>query len=244
MKTVFTLLSGACVVALLTGCSQGATNDAGAASAPASGNVNWEKPLYTVNSDGDTIDIWTYDKAGNCVKHISSKYYYSEVVNEYDAQNRLVKSTDSESATEYIYSPDGKLTEERLFIAGNDEGQYDETVYTYNDKGQIATRHDVTGLYTYTYDSEGRLSTVDDDGEVYLQYEYLGEGDKAHREISQFFNALYDDMGRCVYYSEEGGGDEVKYEYADNVRTANITSIAVDTEEVRTMVEKTYYAVE
>ena len=70
MKTVFTLLSGACVVALLAGCTKGATNDAGAASAPASGNVNWEKPLYTVNSDGDTIDIWTYDKAGNCVKHI------------------------------------------------------------------------------------------------------------------------------------------------------------------------------
>lgn len=90
-------------------------------------NVDWNKPLYSLGENNDTIEKWTYYNTGNgmCVIHkIYSGSYYDEGIDKisYDKQNRIISEEKSDNNGLYFtmkYYYDGNVR------IGNGNGYYD-----------------------------------------------------------------------------------------------------------------------
>ena len=84
-----------------------------AISAPKS-DVDWERPLYTVNDKGDTLEIWTYNDKGLVIQDNSNYDLKDENSYKYDDQGRLVwhyciTYTGNNHESEYKYAYKGNV---------------------------------------------------------------------------------------------------------------------------------------
>ena len=120
---------------------------------------------YTKKGNQNQIVNYRYDNNGNLFTVTDAAN--RTTTNEYDALNRLVKST----------APDGGVTQMHYDSAGNLDWVRDprplETSYTYNGLGQVLTQVSPdTGATTYAYDAAGMLDTeTRADGKV-ISYEW------------------------------------------------------------------------
>ncbi len=179
--------------------------------------------IHTENGDGNTSD-WTaeYNQNGDFIKHsYKSLHTQSSTVYEYDAENRLIKQTltDSDGNTvinEYIY---------------NEEGH----VHTITENGKL--------LEKMTYDKNGNniLSEYSPEfsaGLVREEKEYTENGElkritrievlKNGEEFTQRENYTYDENGRLVKREEISHDGSIYLDvntYHENGNTASLESL-------------------
>jgi RHS repeat-associated protein len=95
----------------------------------------------------------------------------------YDAVGRLAsKDLGNGTSTDYSYDAAGNVT--RIVNKAMDGSVQSEYDYTYNDQGLAATETTPTGTFTYGYDADGQLTSVDVPGGGTIMYQYDGAGNR------------------------------------------------------------------
>ncbi|MCQ2975768.1 MAG: hypothetical protein MJ211_13285 [Bacteroidales bacterium] len=226
--------------------------------------VNWNKPLYSINKKGDTVEKWEYNEKGLLIKEnsVSGNFTY-----QYDGTKVTVKDNDQNSTKiiiykdetykqiidndgiKYEYFEDGKLktsTFENGRIANFD----------YNNRGDLINEksQDYDIKYTYEYNDKGRLVSVKSD-DMESTYEYDETTHSITENQDQAFITTIDSLGRIIYFDLLGAeGYSEEYEYFDNYRTCKTiqridTSLMSEEEELNAEFPeeefvKTYYLME
>ncbi len=114
--------------------------------------------VVTVKDGNSNLTTYTYDRNGNLKTRVNSGLAVTEVVNNYDAGNRIIDTTDANGVkTTFTYNAAG-----RLFTRSVDPtGLNLQTTYTYEAAGRVLTVTDPNGTVTQnTYDLKGQLSLV------------------------------------------------------------------------------------
>ncbi len=99
-------------------------------------SVDFEKPLYTINKNGDTIDKWLYDANLNMIAEISNG---DTCTYEYDSKNQLIKEIQFGEPITYSYDSNGNMTAQEFGM--------DCEMMQYNSKNQLTH---------YCYSSRGK----------------------------------------------------------------------------------------
>ena len=118
------------------------------------------------NGDGKKLNEfeWSYYE-NDAVKQYTEKWCSGEwkiIITDYDEAGRAIKVTNKQDIQEWVYSPEGLLMSQKNY---NDEtGSYRESIYTYNEKGQILLSQYVSergaepyDVDQYEYDKDGKL---------------------------------------------------------------------------------------
>ena len=169
--------------------------------------------LLTVLDPNNKSTQYDYDLNGN-LKHVTDGA--SNVTTyHYDANNRVTEVDDTVGVTKYEYDGSTHVTKEtkpdtqELYAAY--DGDYRMTSsghegYAYDSMGHLTETVDALGITTYHFDSDDRLSEVDDPRHVSLHYGY----DTASRRTS---------------FSTTGASTNVSlsYLYYDNNRLKSVT---------------------
>ncbi len=189
-------------------------------------------------NDRGIVTKFEYDDNGRTTTLIEAADTVFERITEYEyddegRMSRLIEAagSDVERVTEYAYAPDGNLTTIREYL---DEGlialtmaEYDdsgrmskvidpvghETLYTYDDMGNLQTVEDVTGVEHYDYDDMGRLhSTTDQFGNITV-WEYDTAGNIIHITVNGKTDMafVYNDNGDLVQLTDRE--DSLQFEY-------------------------------
>ena len=161
-------------------------------------------------ADGSTA-TFVYDGHGNLISAVDVD---SLTTFEYDAADRLVKTTDGDGRwLSYAYDDAGHRTE-MADLAGN------VTHYSYDDLGHLSSLTDGDGhlIASYSYDAAGRLSRGYNGNGTYTTYEYDGAGQLTHLvnyqaddTINSSFDYTYDAAGHRT--SETTLDGTTSYEY-------------------------------
>ena len=163
-----------------------------------------------IYSDGSTA-TFAYDGHGNLISAVDAD---SSTTFEYDAADRLVKTTDG----------DGRWLSYQYDAAGHRTQMADQTGnvtnYSYNDRGYLASLTDGDGhlIASYSYDAAGHLSRGDNGNGTYTTYEYDAAGQLTHLvnyqtddTINSSFDYTYDAAGHRT--SETTLDGTTSYEY-------------------------------
>ncbi len=118
------------------------------------------------NGDGEKLNEfeWSYYE-NDAVKQYTEKWCSGEwkiITTDYDEAGRAIKVTNKQDIQEWEYNPEGLLMSQKNY---NDEtGSYRESIYTYNEKGQILLSQYVSergaepyDVDQYEYDKDGKL---------------------------------------------------------------------------------------
>ena len=161
-------------------------------------------PLLYIYEDGVVYSIklkeYIFDYKYEDLSSIRDKYdykkdYYTKVESEYDANNKLIKSTE--------YCPNGSYT----------YGDFKKIVteYTYNDQGLVTvrktkasdskTRKDVTDVWEFEYDKNGNKTVCKLNGKYCLETTSY-TGDASVHDIK------YDDHNNIIQINYNAGGKE------------------------------------
>jgi RHS repeat-associated protein len=171
----------------------------------------------TISLDYDTADRltkitypggrflgFTYDAGGRRTKSVDQDGFTVNYA--YDALGRLFKLTDGGGATVVAYSFDevGRLSRKDL---GN--GTF--TTYDYDPAGQLlnlinhAPSGDINSSFAYTYDAEGRSTSVTTaDGMTSYEYDLLGQLTKVALPGGRTIEYVYDAAGNRVSVTDGG----------------------------------------
>jgi len=115
--------------------------------------VDFEKPLYTLNAQGDTLDKWIYDDKLNVIAEISKG---DTISYQYNDKNQLINEIQYGDAIKYEYDANGNLTRQAFDM--------DEETMEYNNKNQITA---------YTFNNRGKdiiRSTYEYEGQKQIEY--------------------------------------------------------------------------
>lgn len=219
MKKQFLTLAS--VALIMASCGNSAnqqnngSNAESSAVASADSKVDWKKPLYAINENGDTITKWQYDDKGMMM---SCEYL-------------------GEDPTSYYYNEQGDVIH-MITDHGDNVLEYS---YTYNDKGEKITEEDDGEVYNYTYkyDEKGRKTEVSVDGEVMTSYTY-DDNAKTITTTTSYDCLVEKEDGRKVKYEwqiEAEDGMSETYEYQGNCETAKAYHKDLD----KTVITKTYF---
>lgn len=171
--------------------------------------INWNKPLYSLDEKGDTIERWMYNEKGLRVKYIR----YNDVNDIFE------------------YSYDGcKVTETMIFATQKitNVSEYSDETYTkligYNGKkfdlsadGKVMVSYKDGRTWRHTYDNQGRILKIvadrmPDTEDEALEYTYMDNG---HVIEADFFGFVErDNLGRNV--KSEGDCSETVWTYEGN----------------------------
>ncbi len=161
-------------------------------------------------ADGSTA-TFAYDGHGNLISAVDAD---SSTTFEYDAADRLVKTTDGDGRwLSYQYDAAGHRTE-----MADQTGHV--THYSYDDLGHLAQLTDGDGhlIASYSYDAAGQLSRGDNGNGTYTTYEYDAAGQLTHLvnhqaddTINSSFDYTYDAAGHRT--SETTLEGTTSYEY-------------------------------
>ncbi len=174
-------------------------------------------PEGTVASVTDALGHLTsfgYDERGNLTSRTNALGGVDSWV--YDAANQLVSSSDPLGrVSAFGYDAAGRVastTDPSGTFANN----------TYNPDGTLATRITAAGTTTYTYDSAGRVTSIDGpDGSA--QYTYTAAGDVSSvTNYAQVTSYRYDVAGRRTSMSYPNG-NTIRYAYNPAGQLASIT---------------------
>lgn len=185
------------------------------------------KVSYTYGSSGERTSI-TYPDGRTTYYGYDDNLRLSElkvgdeiITYDYDSIGRLIKKTLQNGITsEYGYDKRGLIAS---FIHRDDEGILDSYRYTYDlsgnkigiDKSRRGVPED-TGLFTYTYDPIGRLSTVSRDDNLLRSYAYDAYGNRIKlTEQDRITSYTYNSLNQLISKTdeEEGSSDITSYTY-------------------------------
>lgn len=179
--------------------------------------VNWEKPLFSINENKDTTDVWSYNEKGLLVMHRSK---YNTTTYTYDNRDSILCIDHNGKKDIYEYGENGRLKKMVSYINEVDSYEYfdkkiittheyagytskNEFEYADNDYKQLLKRKSF-GEYgsttTYEYYPDGRLKCL----------KYSGSGNNNQEEVTTY---EYDAKNRLI--KEEG----IEYVYDDNAKT-------------------------
>ncbi|MEJ7791974.1 MAG: DNRLRE domain-containing protein [Gaiellaceae bacterium] len=202
-------------------------------------NGNSSNTGFTSNSDVSSYapagaGTWNYqyDPNNNLTQQDSptgaqAKFEYTNTIDRY----LLTKAIDAQgNATTYDYDAKGNLT--RLTNAAASQNQ---STYTYNTNGTIATATDFKGNVTgYGYDSKGNLTSADRPaplGDITLTYDTLSRIATVRDGKAQLTTYTYDLLdritqiqyqdGSLISYSYDANGNQLTM--ADNTGTSSYT---------------------
>ncbi|WP_153799690.1 SpvB/TcaC N-terminal domain-containing protein [Foetidibacter luteolus] len=185
--------------------------------------------------------VTTYDQRGN-ISTQSNQYYSTETplitTNTYDNYNRLIKSSNTITYTDYIYTllSGGKMQTEIKNAAGQSRSQVTDAT------GKIASIIDNGGQLDFTYDSWGNQSQVKQGsvtlinsaydkygkrtsiteknaGTISTEYDAYGQLKKQTDANGNIYNYAYDNYGRLL--SRQGPEGVTNYEYFTNGTYSN-----------------------
>jgi RHS repeat-associated protein len=134
---------------------------------------------YTYDADGNTTRFVNADSKATTYTYTLSNEMSGETqpgglatTYRYNTAGMLYVTTNPDGSTfTYTYNGDGDPTR----IASSAPGSTD-VVYTYTESGQRKSMTDETGVSTYTYDHDGRLTTDKNGAGKTLTYAYGNEG--------------------------------------------------------------------
>ncbi len=138
--------------------------------------------LYTYN-DANNISSWTTQTAQRAYT--------------YDTVDRLTGVSNFESPAEnYTYDADGNRTASHLsatysYQAFNKLTSTASATYTYDNDGNLVSKTDSLGAWTFSYDEENRLTQVNKPGGPIVNYKYDGLGRRIQRTTSAGANERY-----------------------------------------------------
>ena len=196
--------------------------------------VNWDKPLYTIDLNGDTIEKWTYNNKGLLIKHISPydneefKYDYNNFTR--TKINKNIGETSTETYTDDTFkylavSSDGVKYDYFAYNVLKSETTVDGNVktYDYNERGDISriVSEKYTTEYKYEFDDNGRITSVTEMDDGYdIVYSYTYNDDGTITEDSDIANTTIDPTGRVVSMDLKGAeGFFEEYTYEKNCCT-------------------------
>ncbi len=169
---------------------------------------------YDGNAD-PSVEISEYNIYGDVIRYVSpwgeEDNYEAEYEYEFDAEGRVIKSTEYVDGevycrTEYEYDADGRLVRETIYI-----GEEVSRIYEYNEYGDLVKNTFVPADRVfedkYVYDANGKPISSDSfvDGELdfHTEYEYDEHGNLIKKTCS-------DDEGT------NWNNYVIEYEYDDN----------------------------
>lgn len=178
-----------------------------------SDNVNWDKPIYCVDMEGDTIYWYKYDEKGNCIEYRGDDFVTTF---EYDENNFLVKEINEDDYQpyiyEYLYDSLGRLSEIITDIGVH---------YTNSYQGNKRISHK-TGIFSKDsvdmYYEEYFLDDKFTKDTLFLSYKGLSnmqEGKFLTKNVSKY----HENGALLCEYSD--GEDTLFYEFKDNARIDN-----------------------
>jgi len=153
-------------------------------------HLNLSKLTY---SNG-AVQQWEYDDEGNCIRNINP--LGAEQTMAYDAANRLIEHA----------APDGNIThlkyntyEDVIWIKDNEK----EISFTYTPLGNLETRTEQNRCVRISYDTEERLTQVENE----IGEKYLFERDAAGNVVKE---TGYDEVIKAYDYSPAGKLNGIK----------------------------------
>lgn len=173
-------------------------------------------------SDGTQL-TFGYDGEGNLTDYANRR---GDMIDfDYDPRGRLLSESDSSSgATSYVYEASGRLTD-----ATDDDGT---THIEYDAADRIVQIDYPTGRSLfYTYTEAGLRSSVSDNGDYFVRYEFDAAGRLSglfDADNAQIVGYTYDSGGNLVR-EENGNGTVTTYEYDAAGRLTEIENLAPDT---------------
>ena len=126
---------------------------------------------------------------------------------DYDSSNRRTSRTlPNGIVTNYSYDPNGRI----IAIDTKKNGvTIDNTVYTFDDTGNLSSKTDLTGTYNYEYDALYRLSRITSAGGTREEYTYDPVGNRLSGSYAQL--------------TEDNPNDETTYSYDYENRLIGVT---------------------
>ncbi|MCA9120040.1 MAG: PASTA domain-containing protein [Planctomycetaceae bacterium] len=126
-------------------------------------------------------------------------------------------------------APKRELDEQGRLVKTTDRGR--ETVYQYDDEGNLRSRRTAAGEETFGFDKFGRLVTIKRVGGITasLQYDALGRVVRVEASNGKWVASEYDEHGRLVKSSNESG-EWSEYEYDERGRVVSARSSPVRAE--------------
>ena len=180
--------------------------------------------LYTAEGDSEMLARFT--KVENQLLKVEKDVPTGKETTycHYDAQGVLQKTytdTDMTVYFTYHYDENGRLTEKKLFSAGEEEPRAVCT-YKYNKNGHCTRYQDENGkvsTFKYTYDEQGAV-------QVGPRVEFAPDGSLIQDTIR--YNYTYDENGRVVQMAgQQTNGKDISYEfiYDEQGRAVQITNV-------------------
>lgn len=160
-------------------------------------DVDWDRPLYTLGDNGDTIEMWTYNQQGLLVQYSykEDEYNYSENSYRYDAEGRLIGESGSS-------------------FTGNVREYYED--YTYSGKVRTAMGKHFTEGYPsyfktkevcYYMDADFKFDTLCQEYELEVSWddysENEGDIDEASLHLVRYFTKKYTQINGETKVAEE-----------------------------------------
>ena len=170
-------------------------------------NVDWTRPLYTVNDKGDTLEIWTYNDKGLVIQDNSNYDLKDENSYKYDDQDRVVwhysitySGNNHESEYKYAYKGNVRIGEGSEMAEG---------WLSYFDVKELTYYLDTECKYdTLTQIYEMEISWDDADNynhdisnakpTSYVNKQYKKFGDKYLVTEENWFRRDYDDESKLI----------------------------------------------
>ena len=206
-------------------------------------NVDWTRPLYTVNDKGDTLEIWTYNDKGLVIQDNSNYDLKDENSYKYDDQDRVVwhysitySGNNHESEYKYAYKGNVRIGEGSEMAEGwlsyfdvkeltyylDNECKYDTLSQTFEmeipwDDVDNIHEHDIANQEPTTYTTTSYKKS----GDKYLPVEqkcYRRDYDDQNKLVNSFrFIYEYNDQDLLIkeieYDSHQKLSATITYEY-------------------------------
>lgn len=134
------------------------------------------------------VEKWEYDKSGNCIKAINPLGAISEMV--YDKANRIVRYTAGDGGVAHLAY---NATDDVIHFKDNDR----EISFSYSALGELTSRTERNRSIKMNYDTEGRISRVENE----VGEEYIYKRDGMGNTISEIG---YDGVVKSYEYSPGG----------------------------------------
>ncbi len=206
--------------------------------------------LTSITDAKGNTTTYEYDTLGRLVKEtdpLDNTITYS-----YDAKGNLISKMYANGNTiHYTYDSLGRLTE-KAYPDGTGEA------YQYDPKGRITYAGNKDMAYTFTYDANGRVTSVTDSNGLTIQYEYdvMGNRTRMITPEGKVVSYKYDENNKINRIDSPAGAFGFEYDdakrriiltYPNGVRTTyeydpsgRLTSLLTQNPELRTLNSYTY----